>query len=362
MSSLSKQVQYSWISLLRISATLAVVFLHVNGTVHANRNIIVQTETQTVFFTLCSNLMIWAVPVFFMITGFLLLNPNKNISLDLILKQYIKRILLALSLFSIPYGFMKYFGTYGFILPDDHRVVNIIIWGINICCTVLWYFLTNNSFSHLWYLYELIGIYFILPIIKHFINNSEKQEQKYILLILFLFDFFFPYLKNIFPNFEIAFHVPISYSIFYLLAGYYFGNHVFSRHLSLSFVLLGNIVIVVLTLLNQSNKFLVTNCPIVPVIAMGIFGYVKSFDSLNKDNTTEARYKDFVWKLDRLCFTVYLIHPLFIQTLYRVYQITPVNFHLYPIAMFVIYIIVLILSFTFSFLCSKIFVLKKILY
>ena len=52
------------ISLLRIAATLAVVFLHTNNTLSNNSEQFFLTRNQMVFFTTNNILMNWAVPVF----------------------------------------------------------------------------------------------------------------------------------------------------------------------------------------------------------------------------------------------------------------------------------------------------------
>lgn len=69
------------ISLLRIIATLAVIFIHTNNTLANNSILFGLTEYQQVVFNCAYTLANWAVPVFFMITGALLLNPNKTITI-----------------------------------------------------------------------------------------------------------------------------------------------------------------------------------------------------------------------------------------------------------------------------------------
>lgn len=74
--SISKQAD---ISLLRIVATIAVVFLHTNSTLTEHQELFQQTGSQYNFF-LCSHLVLhWAVPVFLMITGALLLKKEKSL-------------------------------------------------------------------------------------------------------------------------------------------------------------------------------------------------------------------------------------------------------------------------------------------
>ena len=48
----------------------------------------------------CENLLMWAVPCFLMVSGALLLNPAKEIPLKKLFGKYIKRMFLALLIFT----------------------------------------------------------------------------------------------------------------------------------------------------------------------------------------------------------------------------------------------------------------------
>ena len=69
--------------------------------------------------------------------------------------------------------------------------------------------------------------------------------------------------------------------------------------------------------------------------------------------------KKVLWKIDRLCFGVYLIHPLFIQATYRVLKITPMRFGVTWVGTIVLFIFFVVCSFAFSFIASLIKPLKK---
>ena len=68
---------------------------------------------------------------------------------------------------------------------------------------------------------------------------------------------------------------------------------------------------------------------------------------------------DLLWKIDRLCFGVYLIHPLFIQFTYRVLGITPMKFGITWIGTIVLFVFFVACSFAFSYIASLIKPLKK---
>jgi surface polysaccharide O-acyltransferase-like enzyme len=97
-----------------------------------------------------------------MITGVLFLNPEKDITLEKMLKKYVFRIVLAIILFGIPYCFME-------IIFDANMVFNIGQIGVAILNAV-----QGKSWDHIWYLYMIAGLYLCIPLIKIFINFLYK--------------------------------------------------------------------------------------------------------------------------------------------------------------------------------------------
>ena len=172
------------ISFLRITATLAVVWLHTCSTLVENRNIFNLSWQQIQFYNSAYHAMNWAVPVFFMITGALLLNPMKEITIEKSVKKYIMRIFYPLCFWGIIYAFLM-------ILSNEKRI------GFYMLPKSIEYVIEGKSFSHLWYLYVLIGIYLILPLIKSFINNCCKRDIDYLLFVLFIMDFVFPFVTEV---------------------------------------------------------------------------------------------------------------------------------------------------------------------
>lgn len=73
----------------------------------------------------------------------------------------------------------------------------------------------------------------------------------------------------------------------------------------------------------------------------------------------EWREKSWLWRVDRLCFGAYLIHPLFIQFVYRFLKITPIRFKIYPVMTLLFCLIFVCLSFLASWIMRKIKILKK---
>ncbi|QSI25470.1 acyltransferase family protein [Erysipelotrichaceae bacterium 66202529] len=331
-------------SLLRIAATLAVVFLHTNNTLSNNSEQFFLTKNQMVFFTTNNLLMNWAVPVFLMITGVLLLDPNRQIPYSDCIKKYARRILLALFVFGIPFSMLE------ILLNTKSITVNSFFEAtINV--------INGNSWSHLWYLYALIGLYFILPMLKAFVNNSDEETLLYLIGVIFIFSFVIKSIDKV-SGTTIAFAIPITgFTIFYVLAGRYI-TIIKSRFLDKKSIGIGvlvfTIVIVVIGSIcyfPKSKELLGYNSPMIAFLSIVVFCL---FMGAKSEKT------ELLWRIDRLCFGVYLIHPVFINITYKFLKLTPVTFGgFYSVATFVFWMFFVASSFAGAWIMYQIPILKK---
>lgn len=161
------------ISIMRIIATLAVVFLHTCNTIANNIESYNISEREYFVLTTGNVLMNWAVPIFFMITGSLLLRKNNDLTYKKVIFKYLKRIVLALFIFGVPFSIMEIY--------MDTRTLDI-----SMILSAIVNVITGNSWSHLWYLYTLIGVYMILPMLKAFVDRCDHQQIEILLIIIYI--------------------------------------------------------------------------------------------------------------------------------------------------------------------------------
>ena len=170
-------MRISYINSLRLIATLGVVFLHASAGILDLREI--PNPNDKFMHTCFKYSMQFAVPIFVMISGALFLNPAKAIGYPLMLHKYVKRIALALLIFGLPMCFVEtYFGNTG------GGVINSIT-----------HFVTGHSWTHMWYLYMLIGLYLITPIIKPFVTKASDRDWTAALVLMFVMSSLFPTLN-----------------------------------------------------------------------------------------------------------------------------------------------------------------------
>ena len=340
----------TWISYLRIIATLAVIWLHTNGTIWGNQDLFPLNDSQVKFFSVNYYMMQWAVPVFFMLTGSLLLKKDKTITYKDVIYKYVCRMLLALLVFGTGYALIL-------LISSGDRSIWIIGHALR-------HVLYMNTFSHLWYCYEMIGVYLILPVLKSFVNHSDEKSIRLFCIILFVFDYIIPFVSAFCGN-EIYLYLPLSYSVFYIVLGYILDNGI--KKLKCIYLLGGVSAVIVAVIAYfepiEENPLLGYESPMVATMAMLFFplfrNHTRSNVDFSKNKEKELPNQKWLWDIDRLCFGVYLIHPFFIQVMYRVIGLTPISFRVYQLGTVVIGLLVVMLSFATSWILRHIIIFRR---
>ena len=156
-----------YIDFLKGIAIIGVIMIHVCGTLITSDDGSFAWRTYVVYDALSR----FAVPVFFMCSGVLLLNNEKEMTFKRVMK-YEGRILLALFI-------------YGGIYRIYHFLVGETAY-TSLISTILhipYDFLTCNAEFHFWYLYAMVCIYLTLPVVKVFTDKATKNQLEYFLAL-----------------------------------------------------------------------------------------------------------------------------------------------------------------------------------
>jgi surface polysaccharide O-acyltransferase-like enzyme len=108
-----------------------------------------------------------AVPLFLMLTGALLLQPEKK---DESLSVFFKKRWARIGLPSL-FWFAAYF-AWDFLVQNIPFTSSAIIQGI-----------LNGPYTHMWYLYVLVGLYLLTPILRIFIAHANQTLTKYFVIL-----------------------------------------------------------------------------------------------------------------------------------------------------------------------------------
>ncbi len=330
------------ISIMRIFATISVIFLHTCSVIISNPNVFQYTNTQEKFWLFIAKMFRCAVPLFFMITGTLMFQKKKKLTYKIILSKYVKRVLLALLIFGVPLDIAKiYLETKNISIPIIVKVL-----------------LCDEGVDHLWYLYVLIGVYLTLPILSNAVQHTKIKSLLAFAVCIFLFDFVVPFISDC-TGWDLALSICVSYPIFYCIIGYCISNfeYIQKYRIIAEIITIISIFTIFFTILFDFSldKLYSYNSPLIAIYSIALFYLFQSIQfKINNEKVIS-----FIWKLDRLCFGAYIIHPTIIQFVYRIVKITPCNFKLYPLATFLFFVCFLICSFIISFILNKIPFFRK---
>lgn len=167
--------------LLRIICAITVIMAHVS---HFYKSAITdpgffgQQYTEHIVVILLYNILPrFSVPCFVMISGAFLLSDDRNSDYTFFYKKHIKKIGVPTIIFSLLYFLYSEALSFYQILTNGGGFPDIMTPLIN--------FLKGMPFYHMWYLYTLIGIYALVPVLLN-VKKSIGDDNFFKLSILLL--------------------------------------------------------------------------------------------------------------------------------------------------------------------------------
>ena len=189
------------------------IFLVVVGHVSAETLIHSPVNINWLFADFYSTFAKISIPIFIMISGTLLLNRDYNFK-GFIEKRFSRILIPFLFWGSIYVIFSFVFGFTEGKVPDYNSIISIISFIINM-------FLGQPGYlNHFWFVWMILSVYLITPIINKWIKNSSFDEVKYF-LIIWLVTCVFTTFKLPYVNIDLRYFAgPLGYFIL----GYYLHN------------------------------------------------------------------------------------------------------------------------------------------
>ncbi|KLE14573.1 acyltransferase family protein [Clostridium sp. C8] len=334
--------------ILRVISIFLVVILHVSGVIWT---IIDVNSLNWSVINIYNSLARCCVQIFIMLSGMFFLNPNKSITLKNIYTKYLPRIIIALLFWS---------SIYLIRTPLNIESIKYIIISI----------LKGNTNYHLWFLYMIIGLYIVTPILRILTSNSTKRQIEYFLLIGIIISVIIPTLSDYFPfNFileninKMYIFIPKAYVVYYLL-GFYLTNYELKKSIRILIYFLGSsgaiFTVIITQYLSIKNSTPTDSWQGIFSInlmmySIAVFLFLKNyFDNITFSN----RNIMFISVLSSCSFGAYLIHDLFIKYFIKIGFLslnTKAPIILVPIISFGIFICSMFLSY----LIKKIPILNK---
>ncbi len=308
---------------LRVAATCAVVLLHTVTGVMDHTDMGAYPLEKKVFLVIL-DLVCWCVPVFLLISGYLFLNPDRELGMRKMLLKYCRRIVLALFVFGVPYACLEQIAAERCFRWEMTGKAFLMV-------------ARGESWSHLWYLYLILILYLLTPAIRKLLAILPRPVLYILLAGLFAGSSVLPWLAKLLetetirglPDWGIYFFYYISGSLFRqksgsladtespgaakAIAGYAWTAAAVRAAAMACSRLNGNYTVQ-----------MAYNYPFTTVLSLLIFG---GGSTLCRMVPWEGKAMDGFWKQAAgLCFAVYLVHPVFLNTAYKFLHVTPLSF------------------------------------
>lgn len=324
---MKKTREYAF-DILRVISMIMVIIIHI-ANVYCRSFGLISTKSyliSLIFNTICRV----SVPIFFMISGSLLLDRSFN--KEKYLKRVIKYVVLIVA-WDIIYLVWEYFY-------------------LGVTYDKLYMLIIDPYRAHLWFLYTILVLYAIQPLLKLIMDKSNNTVKIVLLIIWIIFSLasmLNPYIAKSFTIF--------SY-IGYFIIGKYLYDFIKKydlRKYNLSLVLIMIICYSISIWMNYSlsinlnqfyNLFFAYRTPFIMINSFAL--YVLIISNYRKDSLNK-----FVTGLSDLSLGVYLIHGIFLDVTVKVFIYSSIN-SLIGIPIFTIIIFVLSIISTY--------IIKKIKY
>ena len=202
----TRQDRVYYLDFLRIISIFCVLVIHVVSTNGLNSSVGSFHWKVLYFYWSISE---FSVPVLFMISGALFLNPARDIQIQRLWKKNILRIVVAFIFWSALYAPVKVWKD--FRCFEAESLLRCFF----------------DGYAHLWFLYALIPLYIAVPFLRVIVR--DKELLKYFLFLTFIYSILFPSIQS-FPIFGITKRITVNLNMeiamfsrcsFYFVLGYY---------------------------------------------------------------------------------------------------------------------------------------------
>ena len=343
-------VHHSWIDLVRVVAVFQVVLVHLSYVIFFKDELPPSDWAAANFYDSLSRM---GVPLFFMVSGFLLLGKSEPVS-DFFRKRFVK--------VGIPALFWSVF--YLFFAVAAYR--NGTMSPFRILLSMLKTMYLGDVEIHLWFLYILLGIYLVAPLLRVFVSAASQRDLAYFAIMWFVATPFLEVLQFL-TGFKTALDIPVVAGyVGYFMLGYLLRDVRLSRRGWILSVL-GIVVAVAITFIGtgllsageEHVEIRLYSYFSLPTVLASICGFLVLKD-LGKRLSGKAGTAMRI--ISAASFGIYLIHILVVDLLrtgafgFRLYSWMGPAWYMIPLTGLLVFLV----SFAFVYILRKIPVLKML--
>lgn len=246
-----------------------------------------------------------ALPLFVMLTGYLIFNKEESYG-DFFKKRFNKIF--------FPFVFWSFI-YYEYLIKFINSNINHNFIGA---------FVSNGIFYHLWYVYFIIGVYLLVPIIRKMLYNLTNRDLIYLILLWGVTSSIFPIIKQ-YWGVDIGIGFVFSQFWGYIFLGYFIRRldnkkEYFIITLLVAFSIYLISVIGTILFRPGSEMFLLNYTDVfsVPMITICFcLFYVVRYLNINCSKLLSSRIKKIIISISNLTFSIYLSHGLVLDIFIR---------------------------------------------
>lgn len=338
-----------WLHNSRVLATFAVIILHTSA------NVVVHSDIGSEYWwigNIFNSLFRWCIPVFVMISGALLLDSSKN--KEELISFYEKRfskIFVPIMFWSV---FFLLFNVLKELVVGDKGYSSLYIY-------LFKQLIKGEPHYHMWFLYMIITLYLFTPFFRRVVECSTRREIKLLVVFTFLMAAINSIYRNLFPiGSELFIFRFLSYIPFFL-----FGHLILTCERNLSKTILWGVflfssgITAIGCFIFSINKNLHAGLYFYDYLSISVIPMSVSIMYLLKLWTKPIYSEKYTISLSSLTLGVYLIHPIFLNTI-QYFGFDPLKY--YPaVSIPVIVIFVFCSSLIASWLIYKVPYLKRVI-
>lgn len=298
--------RYYYFDFLRALAIFAVIILHNSADQVGQYGKLSNTDWLSAAFY--NGLTRFCVPMFVLLSGALLLNPAKEITVKELFTKRLPRLVIPLLVWSVFYEIFQYSTDKGY--GQFHFLA------------ALKTFYLGPLVFHFWFLYMLIGIYLIYPVLNAFVRAASRSLVFYFIVLWFITNCVFGMIGIIY-----GLSVGVELNGFtgylgYFMLGYYLQHFGFSKQqlyiiYGLTILSLFASIAAAILLHTQGVKSAleIIECdftPDIPFTLAGLFLLLKNHAFTPK----QTWFKSIISQLGRESYGIYIVHVLWMRLLF----------------------------------------------
>jgi surface polysaccharide O-acyltransferase-like enzyme len=248
-----------------------------------------------------------AVPLFVMVSGLLLLAPHRAQPIGAFLRRRLTRVLVPFLIWATLYLlWRRYYHGEALSLPE--AVMEI---------------LSGPVYTHFWFIYMLLGLYLVTPILQVFTRHASRAQLWYFVLLWFLSSAALPMLQRL-----TGIHLGIGWTVTLGFVGYYVLGHMLCDWTLSGGQMIGAIAgVVLLAGLTAAATYGITVAsngtlnetfydnlsPNVVLMAALLLLVLRSLplDHIERHNSARTALE----RLGEVAFGIYLVHPMIQEAL-----------------------------------------------